>query len=527
LGAWLSPPTASPSRSRPMATVRADCGSVPLDGDAARLLPGTERASHPFWSPDGRSIAFSAHSVLQQIDLSRQRLSKICDVSAFNGGSWLEDGRILFANRNTGIFQVAATGGVPSPVALLDPSRGDVTYADPHLLPGGRLLLTVQSPESVDVYAASLGKPAERTLLVRNARNAWVARGNERAEYLMWLSGETLLAQPLDVEKLRLTGDARVLADQANVASSGGGTLLFGSSAAARQFEWVDRTGKEIGTVGPPNAFVFDRLSPDGRLVATIRSGANADIWVLDTGRDVANRLTAGHGIHINPVWSPNGRTILFNFGAPFNIFRINADGGGAEERVTQSPANQYISDWSHDGRFIIYDQATADTGYDLWTLDVTPEGRTAGGAGPKPYVRAPFDQTEARFSPDNRWVAYESNDSGRAEIYIQAFPNARDKFPVSIGGGTFPEWGEGGRELYYVSNDRKLMAVALAFSASGPQASRPRELFPVPPTIAGAPFAAAADGRRFLTTAARSTSQPLTVVVNWAALMKPPPVSR
>jgi eukaryotic-like serine/threonine-protein kinase len=255
--------------------------------------------------------------------------------------------------------------------------------------------------------------------------------------------------------------------------------------------------------------------------------GANADIWVLDTGRDVANRLTAGHGIHINPVWSPNGRTILFNFGAPFNIFRINADGGGAEERVTQSPANQYISDWSHDGRFITYDQATADTGYDLWTLDVTPEGRTAGGAGPKPYVRAPFDQTEARFSPDNRWVAYESNDSGRAEIYIQAFPNARDKFPVSIGGGTFPEWGEGGRELYYVSNDRKLMAVALAFSASGPQASRPRELFPVPPTIAGAPFAAAADGRRFLTTAARSTSQPLTVVVNWAALMKPPPVSR
>jgi dipeptidyl aminopeptidase/acylaminoacyl peptidase len=343
----------------------------------------------------------------------------------------------------------------------------------------------------------------------------------------MWLSGDTLLAQTLDLEKLQLTGEARVLTDQANVASSGGGTLLFGSSAAARQFEWVDRTGKEIGTVGPPNAFVFDRLSPDGRRVATIRSGANADLWVLDTGRYVANRLTAGHGVHINPVWSPDGRTILFNYGAPFNIFRINADGAGAEERVTQSPANQYISDWSNDGRFIIYAQMTGDTGYDLWTLEVTPEGKAVRGASPKPYVRAPFDQGEARFSPDDRWVAYESNDSGQSEIYVQAFPDPRNKFSVSIGGGTYPAWGDGGRELYYVSNDRKLMVVALTFGAGGIEASRPRELFPVPPTIAGAPFDLAPDGRRFLTMAAGSTSQPLNVVVNWAALVKPPAASR
>jgi eukaryotic-like serine/threonine-protein kinase len=169
----------------------------------------------------------------------------------------------------------------------------------------------------------------------------------------------------------------------------------------------------------------------------------------------------------------------------------------------------------------------TGDTGYDLWTLEVTPEGKAVRGASPKPYVRAPFDQGEARFSPDDRWVAYESNDSGQPEIYVQAFPDPRNKFSVSIGGGTYPAWGGGGRELYYVSNDRKLMVVALTFGAGGIEASRPRELFPVPPTIAGAPFDLAPDGRRFLTMAAGSTSQPLNVVVNWAALVKPPAASR
>jgi eukaryotic-like serine/threonine-protein kinase len=492
-----------------------------LDGDSARLLPGTEGATRPFWSPDGRSVAFAAGSALQQIDLSRQKLSRICDVNGtFNGGAWLDDGRILFANRNVGIFQVAATGGVPSAVALLDPARGDVTYADPHVFSGGRLLYTVQSQESIDIYAAPLSKPFDRTRLVRNGRNADVARAGRGREYLLWLSGETLVAQELDREKLQLTGEPRVVADHASLASSGGGTLLFGSAVAVRQFEWRDRAGKEVGTVGPPNAFVFNRLSPDGRRIATIRSGANADIWVLETERNTVDRLTAGHGIHINPVWSPDGRTILFSFGAPFNIFRVGADGAAAEERVTQSPENQYISDWSHDGRFILFGQVAGDTGSDIWSLEIAPDGKPSPGASPRAYIRAPFNQREARFSPDDRWVAYESDDSGQAEVYVQGFPDARERLHVSTGGGRFPEWGGAGRELYYVSKSGKLMVVDLKFGERSVQASVPRELFAVEPAFAGAPYEAAPDGRRFLTKVARNSSEPLNVIVNWPALM-------
>ena len=495
-----------------------------LDSETARLVPGTEGARFPFWSPDGASIAFFAGSALQQIDLPHQKVSKVCDVNGrFSGGAWLDDGRILFASRNIGIFVVAATGGVPSPVALLDFARGDVTYANPQPLSEGRFLYTVQSLESVDIYAASLSKPADRTRLVRGGYSGWVARGRNGAHYLLWLSGETLLAQPLNLNKLELAGGPRVLADHTSVAASGAGTLVFGSSRSVRQFEWFDRNGNEAGTVGQPNAFVFSRLSPDGRRVATERSGPNADIWLLETGRDVANRLTTGHGVHVSPVWSPDGRTILFSFGAPFNIFRIRVDGGGAEERVTQSPNNQVLNDWSHDGRFIIYQQATADNGRDLWTVEVTPEGKLAPGASPRRYNRAPFNQVWARFSPDDRWVAYQSDDSGRAEIYVQAFPEPGQRFAISAGGGTFPEWGKGGRELYYLSTSGKLMAVELQYRGSSLEASPPHELFSAPLVGDGTPvYEAAPDGRRFLTAVARSNSQPLTVVVNWPALMQP-----
>jgi Tol biopolymer transport system component/predicted Ser/Thr protein kinase len=499
-----------------------------LDSPTARLLPGTEGAARPFWSPDGKSIAFAAGYTLQRIDLSRQTPSKICDTAFFYGGSWLNDGRILFSNRDAGVFQVPASGGVPSPVALLDRSRGDVTYEDPKLLPGGRFLYTLQGVESQDVYAASLTKPAERTRLIKNGQNAWYVRGNDGKDYLIWISGGRLLVQPLDVNHLQLTGEPRSLGESARFAASGGNVLVYSLSLPVRQFKWFGRTGKEVGSLGPPDVYVFQRISRDSRRVVTIRSGTNADIWVLETDRGVANRLTSGRGIHISPIWSPDGKTILFGFGAPFNLFRMAADGSGTEERIGQSPNRQVPDDWSHDGRFIIYHDIAPDTGSDLWTLAVTPEGRPASGASPRPYVRARFDQTivrfspGARFSPDDRWVAYQSNESGQSEIYIQAFPEPREKFHISTGGGTLPQWGPGGSELYYVSNDNKLMSVKLKLGANTLEASAPHELFTLPSGFAGvSPYEAAPDGQRFLVGVTGNMSEPLNVVINWPSLLK------
>jgi Tol biopolymer transport system component/predicted Ser/Thr protein kinase len=493
-----------------------------LDSPSARLLPGTEGAVRPFWSPDGKSIAFAAGFTLQRIDLSNQTPSKICDTGFFYGGSWLSDGRILFSNRDAGVFQVPASGGIPSPVALLDRSRGDVTYEDPKLLPGGHFLYTLQSVESQDVYAASLAKPADRTRLVKNGQNAWYVRGNDGKDYLVWISAGRLLIQRLDVNNLQLTGEPRSLGESARFAASSSNVLVYSLSLPVRQFKWFDRSGKDVGSLGPPNVYIFPRISRDSRRVVTIRSGTNADIWVLETERGVANRLTSGRGTHISPIWSPDGKTILFGFGAPFNLFRMAADGSGSEERVAQSPNRQAPDDWSHDGRFIIYHDIAPDTGSDLWTLAVTPEGRPAPGANPRPYVRAPFDQTIARFSPDDRWVAYQSNESGQSEIYVQAFPEPREKFHISTGGGTLPQWGPSGSELYYVSKDGKLMSVKLKLGAKTLEASAPHELFTLPTGFAGvSPYEAAPDGQRFLVGVSGNVTEPLNVVINWPSLLK------
>jgi eukaryotic-like serine/threonine-protein kinase len=498
----------------------------PLEAANGRLIPGTEGAIRPFWSPDSGSIAFGfgTGGALQRVDLSRQTISKVCELSGgFWGASWSSDGRILFAIRDRGIFQVAASGGAPSEVTVLDRAHGEINHQSPQLLPEGRFLYTVTSTDlqTAGVYVASLAKPTERVRLLANAGEGRYAQGADGEDYLLWIRDRKLMAQRFNAGALQLTGEPKSLADPATMANSGSRVLLYGSSIGLRQFKWLDRKGNQLSALGEPGPWAFSRLSSDGRYLATIQSGYPSDIWLLETGRGVANRLTTGPGTHIRPTWSPDGRTILYAFGSPFNLFRMASNGVGGEERVTTSPSPQRVTDWSRDGRFVIYVENGPNTAADLWILPVTPEGRSSPGAKPRPFIVEPFDQTEARFSPDTHWVAYQSDESGQFEVYLRSFPDAGKKVHISTSGGTNPQWGLGGRELFYQCRD-KLMVVTLKPAGASLDPSLPGELLPLPTVFSiGPSYEAAPEGQRFLVSDIAASPEPLTVIVNWPALLK------
>src|SRR5262249_14055217 len=340
----------------------------PLDAPNARLIRGSEGASRPFWSPDSRSIAYGAGGVLHSVDLSRETISKICDVSGvYWGGSWSSDGRIFFVIRDAGFFKVPATGGAPSQLTAVGRVPGELAHDDPQPLPGGRFLYGAisTSPGSRDFYAASLTKSAERVRLLANATQARYVSARDGEDYLLWIRDRTVVGQRFDADKLRFIGGPHSLADPAAAVSVGGRVLLFGFSVALRQLKWLDRRGNEVGLLGEPGPWAFLRVSPDGRHVVTIRAGDNPGIWLLETGRGIASRLSPATAL--NPVWSPDGRTILFS--TPSHLSRIGADGTGSEEPITQSQSRQSVSDWSRDVRLIIYTELAPDNRGDLWVL--------------------------------------------------------------------------------------------------------------------------------------------------------------
>jgi Tol biopolymer transport system component len=496
-----------------------------LDATQARLLPQTGGATAPFWSPDGKSIAFFSFGKLRAFDLVHGTVSNICDVpGAFTGGAWSDDGRIVFGTLGGGdLFQVAASGGTPSPFTKVDRASGEVVHASPKMLASGRFLYSsLAESEYATIYAAPLRDPARRVRLLSLARSlsgASYVRTDDEKEYLLWIRDTALVAQQVGSEKLQLLGDSLSLADPAVTAGVGGKTLVYSPSRPSRQFQWFDRAGKQVGTLGEPDDYVSGRISGDGRYLVANHVGSG-DLWAFDTARGVASRLTS-RGVHISPLWSPDGRIILFASGAQFNIFRMAAE-GGAEERILKSETRQTPLDWSKDGRLILYADTAQDTGSDLWTLEVTPDGKPQPGTQPQPYIRAPFNQTAGRFSPDTRWVAYQSDDSGAPEVYVQSFPKPHGKIRISTAGGRNPEWGPNGRELFYLSPDMKLMAVAMKLGAESAEASLPRELFPLPSTPIGlSPFEVAPDGKRFLVQVRPDKIELLNVILNWPALLK------
>ena len=510
----------------------------PLDGTTSRLIPGTEGAANPFWSPDGKSLAFLAGGKLQRVDLAGGAPIAICALFEFRGGAWGSDGQILYGTTSSGLFRVPASGGTPSPLTALNASRGEGSHRWPQILPGGRFLYWVQGdkPENTGIYAASFAKPGEPVRLVPTDTNGLYAPGGDGKGYLLWLRGGTLVAQEFNPSTLKLAGEPHPLADpvarigimgQMNVAVSTGGMLLYSASNVFSQFTWLDRTGKPLAMVGEPGEYTSAfRLSPDGRSVAAVRDGPGGrDLWLLEAERGVVSRFTTNSGLSIYPVWSPDSRTIVFTSGASRNLFRKDSSGAGSEEPLAPAANPRFATDWSRDGRYLLYYEIAPETPRHLWVLGMTPDGRAAPDAKPRPYLRTRFNESWGRFSPDSppRWVAYQSDVTGRYEVYIQAFPEPRGKFQISTGGGQYPQWGAGGRELFYVSPDYKLMVVSLKLGTDSVEPANPRELFPLPALDNGfSPYDTSPDGQRFVVRATpEQAAQPLTVIVNWPALLK------
>lgn len=509
----------------------------PMDGTSARLLPGTEGARFPFWSPDSRSLAYHASSKLWRVDVVGGSPSAICDAATFVGGAWPAVEVIVFSTGTAGLRRVPATGGNSEQFTTVDFGRGEASHVSPQVLSGRQILFqVVGTPDVAGIYAISLANPKELARLV-----ATTSGGVYAANHLLWMQGSTLLAQPFDPERFRLSGEPRPIADpvgstplngMAAVASSTG--LLVHARATGDQLSWLDRAGKISpfggGTLGQPGNYVTFRISPDGRHVAAGRaSSAGRDLWVAEVEREAWSRLTFLPGIAGFPVWSPDGRQIIFNAGSPQNLYRKEANGAGTEWRVTESTSLQVPTDWSRDGRLVLYYEIAPDTQRDLWVLPVTPAGQSVAGAKAWPYLRTRFNEVGGRFSPERRpglgprWVAYTSNESGRDEVYVQAFPEPRAKFQISTGGGAYPEWRADGQEIYYLSADGKLMAVEVKLGAESVAPSIPRELFALRLglTAGASPYSVGPDGKLFLVLVPASGSQPLEVIVNWPALLK------
>jgi eukaryotic-like serine/threonine-protein kinase len=511
----------------------------PLDSLAARQLPGTEGANLPIWSPDSKSIAFFASGRLKRIDLVGGAPLVLCDateaINASVSGTWNRDGVILFGGTD-GLRRVSASGGSAVLITRADSSRQEAGLGYPQFLPDGKhFIYFVESgnANTQGVYSGSLDRPQEHVQILRTDAKALYTQPNTgRSGYLLWLREQTLLAQRFDAGKLRLEGDPAPVAEGVGVNNlrrgafwtSDSGLLVYRTGGVGRRkLVWMNRDGKGIEQAGQPDFYGSVQLSPDAKKVAFGRidpTGAVENIWLLEFARSATSRLTFGQKQDSTPLWSPDGRQIVFhsNRGGVYQMYRKDSGGGRQEEQLTEGPMNKFPSDWSRNGKYLLYDQVDPATGADLWALPLEAPRK------PVLVLQTPFAEMRAQFSPDGKWIAYESNESGRSEIYVRAFPSSTGQWQISNQGGTSARWRGDGKELFYLSPDGKMMAVGIRTSAASVEADPPRELFGA--SLSGLYFSydITSDGRRFLLVEppeAQGGIAPLTVVLNWQAGLK------
>jgi serine/threonine protein kinase len=498
-------------------------------------LNGTQGARYPFWSPDGKFIGFFADGKLKKVDLSGGQPQVLCDAPNGRGGTWNHDGVILFTPDalGTGLFRVSSSGGSPVEMTRPDASRFEQTQRWPVFLPDGKHFLYLAANfagqlENNAIFLASLDSQEKRLLVSTSANAAFAEPG-----YLLYLrDNKTLVAQPFDRRRYVLSGEPHALSDEvlylpgvdrAIFSVSGGEVLVTqtGKGASLSQLTWFDRSGKSAGTVGIPESYSNVRLSPDKRRLAadqTDADGRRINIWIHEPARGAKTRLTFDPGLDQTPVWSPDGGRILFasNRKLGNHLYLKNADGSGSEEEATDlGPVLAHAWDWSRDGKYMLFGKRE-----ELWVLSWPERVATQ-------LLQAKGSVRNAQFSPNGRWIAYASNESGSMEIYVSPFPGANGKWQVSSAGGQEPKWRQDGKELFYLSPEGKMMAVAVTTGASFESGS-PVALFQThrrQPISAEDVFSydVSGDGQKFLilTKVDETNAAPLAITLNWASEME------
>jgi Tol biopolymer transport system component len=485
---------------------------------------GAENESRPIWSPDSRHIAFFVGTKLKKVPVSGGPAQTICEASGADG-TWGRHGDIIFDGTAADpLLRVSAAGGIPKPEVETGEVEGRLSVGWPEFLPDGKkfLYLAEDTSEGSMIMLRTLDSGEEVALTEADSRVQYADPG-----YLLYVLDGMLVAHPFDAGKGELTGEPMPLADNigtsavglADFSASTDGTLAFrGGESGGRQLQWFDREGRVIDQLADANEFRSYRLSPDGRKVVTAifdPDAGNIDLWIHDLERGTASRFTFEPGADDGPLWSTDGADVIFLSGSDegSRLIRRNASGAGASEVLMTSEGLIFPGDLSPDGRHLLYMTNSAETSWDIWSLPLDGSGEAS------PLLNSEFVEVRPTFSPDGKWFAYNSMESGRSEIYVRPFPGPGGQWQLSTEGGSEPKWSADGREIYYIDSGNNLVTVPVDAGATF-SAGLPEILFTPPffPVTQRERYVVSADGQRFLilSTASGESVRPTTVVLNW-----------
>jgi len=452
-----------------------------LDQPNTTELAGTQGAYAPFFSPDGQWVAFVATGKLKKISVDGGSAITLCDAPNGTGGSWDKDGNIIAGlGDNDGLSRIPSAGGPPTPVT--DLQSGEITHRWPQILPGGKAVLFTASTTGVGFDGANI-----EVMSLTDHRRKTLVRGGTYGRYLpsghlIFVNRGTLFAVPFDLSRLEVRGTPSPVLDQVgyNVGGSAQfdfsqtGTLIYrsgGGGGGLFTVQWLDAAGKTQPLLAKPDAYQHPSLSPDGSRLAVNTS----DIWVYDWQRDTMTRLTFGSTTSIYPIWSPDGRYILFStLGAHGGMSWTRSDGSGKPQLFTQSKNLQIPWSITADGKRLAFYEFAPETSSDLWTVALESDGSVLRAGKPEPYLQTPFDERHPSFSPDGRWMAYSSDESGSFQVYVRAFPDKGGKWQISNSGGLYPVWSRNGHELFFRTEDNQIMVASYTVKGDSFVANKP-----------------------------------------------------